>query len=66
MAGFQFDQAPSPGTNRAVGDNGCPICHGDRLVLTEEREDGTEEYGRCPACLPAPVREPQPDAWWKQ
>lgn len=67
MAEFQFDTQPSPGSNRHAPDNGCPTCHGDRLVVTEQREDGTEEYGTCPDCAPAAAgRAPQPDAWWKQ
>lgn len=65
MTGFDFDQPPSPGTNRAAPPSDCATCGGDRLVLVEEREDGTEAWGRCPACSPAPVREPVQGARWQ-
>lgn len=31
----------------------CETCNNDRLVVARVRDDGTEEYKRCPACCPA-------------
>ena len=65
--GFDFDQPPSPGTNRHAADNGCPTCHGDRLVPVSEDENGP--YARCMTCNAPPQFARQPvdtKAWWKE
>ena len=64
MTGF-FDEPRPSGTNRAAPPSDCPTCGGDRLVVTDARADGTEEYGRCPDCSPSPVREPVQGARWQ-
>ena len=64
MTEFEFDRAPSPGSNRSSAVTDCDTCGGDRMV---EVEDAV--YARCSACnAPStPEREPIPDdAWWKR
>ncbi len=72
MTGFEFDRAPSPATNRSTT-NDCKTCDGHRLVPLELDADeyyakfGTEVWGRCPECNPAPTSERAPvegDRWW--
>ena len=64
---FDFDQPPSPGTNRHAAETSCPTCEGNRLIQVGDNEHGA--YARCPDCNPASTKDRQPvevDAWWKE
>ena len=63
MADFEFDRAPSPGTNRSVAVTDCPTCGGDRFVQVDEipgsesaADPPHETYARCPNCNPEEKR----------
>ena len=56
MTEFEFDRAPTPGTNRTAAVTDCPTCGGDRFVPVDQhdRDLGYEAYARCPDCNPEP------------
>ena len=58
MTSFEFDRAPTPGTNRTAAVTDCPTCGGDRFVRVVEREEDEhrEVYARCPECNPEEKR----------
>jgi len=65
MTGF-FDEPRPSGTNRAAPPTDCETCGGDRLIFIEVNESGTEVWGRCPVCSPAPAaRVPVQGARWQ-